>query len=151
MKKRNRYSFLELVLFSNESCQRAIPNVMDGLKPGQRKVMFVCFNRKGMDKKEVKVAQLAGSVAEKSAYHHGEVSLMETIIKLAQDYVGSNNINLLTPNGQFGTRRLGGSDHAAARYIFTQLSPLSRVLFPEIVVASLLAEMILLKSISLFK
>ena len=105
---------------------------MDGLKPGQRKVMFVCFNRKGMDKKEVKVAQLAGSVAEKSAYHHGEVSLMETIIKLAQDFVGSNNINLLTPNGQFGTRRLGGSDHAAARYIFTQLSPLSRVLFPEI-------------------
>ena len=105
---------------------------MDGLKPGQRKVMFVCFNRKGMDKKEVKVAQLAGSVAEKSAYHHGEVSLMETIIKLAQDYVGSNNINLLTPNGQFGTRRLGGSDHAAARYIFTQLSPLSRVLFTEI-------------------
>ena len=67
---------------------------MDGLKPGQRKVMFVCFNRKGMDKKEVKVAQLAGSVAEKSAYHHGEVSLMETTIKLAQDYVGSNNINL---------------------------------------------------------
>lgn len=54
------------------------------------------------DKKEIKVAQLAGSVAEHSAYHHGEVSLMGTIINLAQNYVGSNNINLLLPIGQFG-------------------------------------------------
>lgn len=45
---------------------------MSGLKPGQRKVVFCCFKRN--DKREVKVAQLAGSVAEMSAYHHGEVS-----------------------------------------------------------------------------
>lgn len=44
-----------------------------GLKPGQRKVLFTCFKRN--DKREVKVAQLAGSVAEMSAYHHGEVSM----------------------------------------------------------------------------
>ena len=43
-----------------------------GLKPGQRKVLFTCMKRN--DKNEVKVAQLAGSVAEMSAYHHGEVS-----------------------------------------------------------------------------
>lgn len=42
-----------------------------GLKPGQRKVLFTCLKRN--DKREVKVAQLAGSVAEMSAYHHGEV------------------------------------------------------------------------------
>ena len=89
-----------------------------------KKVLYVCFVRN--DKREVKVAQLSGSVAEKSAYHHGEVSLQATIIKLAQDYVGSNNINLLLPNGQFGSRRKGGEDHAAARYIFTKLSPLAR-------------------------
>ena len=53
------------------------------------------------------------------------------IIKLFKDYVGSNNINLLMPNGQFGSRRCGGSDHAAARYIFTELSPVARKLFPE--------------------
>ena len=74
---------------------------------------------------------LQGSVAEKSAYHHGEVSLQATIIKLAQDFVGSNNLNLLLPNGQFGSRRKGGEDHAAARYIFTKLSPLARKIFPE--------------------
>jgi len=46
-----------------------------GLKPGQRKVLFTCFKRN--DKREVKVAQLAGSVAEMSAYHHGEVSMKD--------------------------------------------------------------------------
>ena len=78
------------------------------------------------DKKEVKVAQLAGSVAEHSAYHHGEQSLMGTIINLAQNFVGSNNINLLMPNGQFGTRLQGGKDAASPRYIFTQLNPVTR-------------------------
>ena len=96
----------ELVLFSNCDNERSIPSLVDGFKPGQRKVMFTCFKRN--DKKEVKVAQLAGSVGEKSAYHHGEASLMGTIINLAQDYVGSNNINLLQPKGQFGTRLQGG-------------------------------------------
>lgn len=118
---------LELVLFSNTDNIRSIPCVVDGLKPGQRKVIFTCLKRN--DKREVKVAQLAGSVAEMSAYHHGEVSLCGTIVNLAQNYVGSNNINLLQPNGQFGTRLSGGKDSASPRYIFTMLSPLARLIF----------------------
>ena len=86
--------------------------------------MFTCLKRN--DKREVKVAQLAGSVGEMSAYHHGEASLMGTIINLAQNYVGSNNINLLLPIGQFGTRLAGGKDAASPRYIFTMMSPLTR-------------------------
>ena len=61
----------ELILFSNADNVRSIPSMVDGLKPGQRKVLFTCFKRN--DKKDIKVAQLAGSVAEHSAYHHGEV------------------------------------------------------------------------------
>ena len=118
---------LELVLFSNTDNIRSIPCVVDGLKPGQRKVLFTCLKRN--DKREVKVAQLAGSVAEMSAYHHGEASLSGTIVNLAQNYVGSNNINLLQPNGQFGTRLSGGKDSASPRYIFTMLSPLARLIF----------------------
>jgi len=118
----------ELILFSNADNERSIPSLMDGLKPGQRKVLFTCFKRN--DTKEVKVAQLAASVGERSAYHHGEVSLQSTIIGLAQDFVGSNNIPLLKPIGQFGTRLQGGKDSASARYIFTMLSPLARKLFP---------------------
>uniref|UniRef100_A0A7N6FHY3 DNA topoisomerase 2 n=1 Tax=Anabas testudineus TaxID=64144 RepID=A0A7N6FHY3_ANATE len=120
----------ELVLFSNSDNERSIPCLVDGLKPGQRKVLFCCFKRN--DKREVKVAQLAGSVAEMSAYHHGEVSLMMTIVGLAQNFVGSNNLNLLQPLGQFGTRLHGGKDSASPRYIFTMLSPLARLVFPTV-------------------
>uniref|UniRef100_A0A6I8RQ80 DNA topoisomerase 2 n=1 Tax=Xenopus tropicalis TaxID=8364 RepID=A0A6I8RQ80_XENTR len=118
----------ELILFSNSDNERSIPSLVDGLKPGQRKVLFTCFKRN--DKREVKVAQLAGSVAEMSAYHHGETSLMMTIINLAQNFVGSNNVSLLQPIGQFGTRLHGGKDAASPRYIFTMLSTLARLLFP---------------------
>nr|XP_045014195.1 DNA topoisomerase 2-alpha [Jaculus jaculus] len=118
----------ELILFSNSDNERSIPSMVDGLKPGQRKVLFTCFKRN--DKREVKVAQLAGSVAEMSSYHHGEMSLMMTIINLAQNFVGSNNLNLLQPIGQFGTRLHGGKDSASPRYIFTMLSPLARLVFP---------------------
>ncbi|KJH51305.1 DNA gyrase/topoisomerase IV, A subunit [Dictyocaulus viviparus] len=120
----------ELVLFSNTDNERSIPSLVDGFKPGQRKVLFACFKR--ADKREVKVAQLAGAVGELSAYHHGEASLMGTIINLAQDFVGSNNVNLLLPIGQFGTRLQGGKDSASPRYIFTQLSPVARTLFPVV-------------------
>lgn len=117
----------ELVLFSNLDNERSIPSLVDGFKPGQRKVLFSCFKRNLV--KELKVAQLAGSVAELSAYHHGEQSLMSTIINLAQNFVGSNNINLLLPIGQFGTRLHGGKDSASPRYIFTALNPLTRLMF----------------------
>ena len=120
----------ELILFSMESNVRAIPSVVDGFKPGQRKILFSCFKRNL--NKEIKVAQLAGYVSEHSAYHHGEASLNSTIIKMAQNYVGSNNISLLMPQGQFGTRYEGGKDAASARYIFTYLSPITRTIFlPE--------------------
>ncbi|KAL4065795.1 DNA topoisomerase, partial [Scleroderma yunnanense] len=117
----------ELILFSMADNVRSIPSVADGLKPGQRKVIWGCFKRKL--KKEIKVAQLVGYISEVAAYHHGEASLTMTIVNLAQDYVGSNNLNLLLPNGQYGTRDQGGKDHASARYIFTELSSLTRTIF----------------------
>ncbi|KAL9179376.1 hypothetical protein ACHAXT_008666 [Thalassiosira profunda] len=119
----------ELIHFSNANNIRSLPNVIDGLKPSQRKVLYACFKRNLKD--EIKVAQLAGYVAEHTAYHHGEASLHAAIVGMAQDFVGSNNINLLTPSGQFGTRLMGGSDAASPRYIFTHLSPIARLLFPE--------------------
>ena len=55
------------------------------------------------------------------AYHHGESSLETAIVNMAQDFVGSNNLNLLFPSGQFGTRLSGGSDHASAHLIIILL------------------------------
>ena len=117
----------DLIHFSNSDNIRSIPNLCDGLKPSQRKVLYACFKRNL--KNEIKVSQLSGYVSEQTAYHHGEMSLHGTIVSLAHDFVGSNNINLLNPNGQFGTRLLGGKDNASARYIFTNLNSLTNLIF----------------------
>lgn len=119
----------ELILFSMADNIRSIPSVVDGLKPGQRKVMYACFKRNL--KKDMKVSELSGIIGGLTAYHHGEVSLQQTIVGLAQTFVGSNNVNLLEPSGQFGTRNQGGNDSASSRYIFTRLSPFARKLFHQ--------------------
>lgn len=120
----------ELILFSIADNHRSIPSVMDGLKPGQRKILYGAFKRKLQN--EVKVSTLAGYVMENCAYHHGDAALQGTIVGMAATYVGTNNVNLLVPAGQFGTRFAGGKDAASARYIFTRLEPIARYLFPEI-------------------
>ena len=119
----------EMIHFSTYDCARSIPNMVDGLKISLRKILFSAFKRKLTS--EIKVAQFSGYVSEHSAYHHGEASLNGAIVNMAQNYVGSNNINLLLPNGQFGTRLHGGDDSASERYIFTLLNPMTRALFPD--------------------
>ncbi|KAK6537718.1 DNA topoisomerase 2 [Orbilia ellipsospora] len=118
----------ELILFSMADNIRSIPSAIDGLKPGQRKVLFGCFKKKLT--KEVKVQSLAGYVLDHTHYQHGDVSLSQTIIALAQSFVGSNNVNILEPIGNFGSRLGGGKDAASPRYISTMLSPFARALFP---------------------
>ena len=117
-----RFVHDELIHFSNADNQRSIPHVMDGLKPSQRKILWAARKRNLVS--EIKVAQLAGYVSENAAYHHGEASLTAAIVGMAQNFVGSNNVNLLAPNGQFGTRLQGGDDAASPRYIFTALEPI---------------------------
>jgi len=120
----------ELIHFSAYDNIRSIPNVMDGLKPSQRKVLYTVFKRN--QTKEIKVAQLGSAVAEITDYHHGEASLYSTIVGMAQDYPGSNNINLLVPCGQFGSRGNLGKDAASPRYIFTHISIITNKIFvPE--------------------
>ena len=120
----------EMIHFSTYDCARSIPNMVDGMKISLRKILFAAFKRKLTS--EVKVAQFSGYVSEHSAYHHGEASLNGAIVNMAQNFVGSNNINILEPNGQFGTRLHGGDDSASERYIFTMLNTLTRNIFPEL-------------------
>lgn len=120
----------EFIHFSNYDVLRSIPTMMDGLKPSQKKVLHGCFLKK-LYKDEIKVAQLTGFISEKTSYHHGENSLNQTIVGMAQNFVGSNNINILFPSGQFGTRVLGGADAASPRYIFTRLNDVTPYIFRE--------------------
>lgn len=117
----------ELILHSNADNIRSIPNVIDGLKPSQRKIIYAAKKRNLVN--EIKVSQFAGYVSEHTEYHHGEASLLGTIIGLAQNFIGSNNINYFNPVGQFGTRIRGGKDSASPRYIFTKLMDITSKLF----------------------
>lgn len=119
----------ELIHFSKYDCDRSIPNLMDGLKISLRKILYSAF-KKGLTQ-EIKVAQFSGYVSEHSGYHHGEASLNAAIVAMAQTFVGSNNMNLFMPNGQFGSRLQGGKDSASERYIFTQLTKWTRFLFKQ--------------------
>ena len=117
----------DLKHFSNYDNIRSIPSMIDGLKPSQRKILYSGLLKNLIN--EIKVAQFAGYVSEKSSYHHGEMSLTGTIVGMAQNFVGSNNINLFNPNGMFGTRIEGGKDASSPRYIFTNLNALTLLLF----------------------
>ena len=119
----------ELIHFSKYDCDRSIPNLMDGLKISLRKILYSAFKKRLTS--EIKVAQFSGYVSEQSCYHHGEESLNKAIVGMAQNFIGSNNINLLFPSGQFGSRIKGGQDASCPRYIFTRLERIARILFPE--------------------
>lgn len=116
-----------LVHFSMSDNNRSIPHLCDGLKPSQRKVMHYMLKHSSI--KDIKVGQLSGYISAETHYHHGDSSLQDTIVKMAQTFVGSNNVNLLQPLGNFGSRVSMGKDSAAPRYISTALSPLAKNIF----------------------
>ncbi|PIC43081.1 hypothetical protein B9Z55_009958 [Caenorhabditis nigoni] len=119
----------QLMQFGMADLKRSIPSLIDGLKPSQRKILWTLLK---MDETtEMKVSQLAGAVAHRQSYHHGEESLVRTIVRMGQTFCGASNMPLLQPIGQFGTRHEGGNDAASARYIFTSLAPTTRLLFPS--------------------
>jgi DNA gyrase/topoisomerase IV subunit B len=130
--KENRVSYQdlinkELIHFSIYDNLRSIPSICDGLKPSQRKILYYMLKKKKTDL--IKVAQLSGYVSAETGYHHGEMSLQGAIINMAQDFVGTNNINLLYPDGNFGSRYAAGKDSASPRYIYTRLSDVTETIF----------------------
>lgn len=131
--KMNMSQFLndEVVKFSLNDCARSLPNLYDGFKESQRKV-FYAMKKKNLtyNKTSLKVAQLGGYVAEHTNYHHGEQNLFETIIKMASEYPGSNNIPLLYRDGQF-TTRLNNEDAASPRYIYTKFESITPFIFRD--------------------
>ncbi|KAG7532678.1 DNA topoisomerase type IIA subunit A/C-terminal [Arabidopsis thaliana x Arabidopsis arenosa] len=123
------FVYNDLGEFSRANLERSIPSLVDGLKPSQRKILFCAFEKNLVE--DVLVSKFSGYVLDLSVYRHGEQNLDNTIIGMALDYVGRNNVNLLHPSSQFGTRASGKKDAANPRYIFTKLSPATMVLFPK--------------------
>lgn len=122
----------EMVLFSKDDCERSIASI-DGLKISQRKILYTILKRKVFsENKELRVAQLAGFISADTKYHHGENSLVGAIKKMGANFTGSNNLNLIFPSGQYGTRNLNGADAASERYIHAYLEPIAQLLIKDI-------------------
>lgn len=108
--------------------ERAIPSVIDGFKPTQRKVIFVANKAwKTGNEKPMKIFQLAGRVAADAFYHHGDGSLNSAIIGMAQKF--KNSMPVLEDIGQFGSLR--SPESAAPRYISTKLHKNFRLLYMD--------------------
>jgi DNA topoisomerase II len=99
-------------------CYRSIASYIDGLKPSSRKIVYTV--KKQNINHDSKVSRLASAVAMETEYLHGEVSLQSVITNMTKNFVGSNNLPLLSPNGNFGTRFIPTA--SAARYIFSKKS-----------------------------
>lgn len=115
----------ELIHYCITNVQRSIPNIIDGLKQSQRKILYAAQKKwkiKIGKKKSYalyKVARFEAYISEVSKYHYGEHNLGPTIVSLAQDFTGSNNLSWFFKDGQFGTRYENGEDASASRYIST--------------------------------
>jgi DNA topoisomerase-2 len=117
----------ELILAAIARTKRTIPSVVDGLSLVQRKVVCTMLKRK--HNTEIGVGILAGDVSEQMVYNHKMIFLEQAIVKLAQIYVGRNNVPLLESMGQFGTRHHAGLDAANPAYLYTRLEPVAQMIF----------------------
>lgn len=117
----------QMIIYAITANIRSIPSITDGFKECHRKIMHTVFE--GNMKKTKDLERLAGAIKDKTGYHHGAASLFDAIKKLAQGFVGSNNIPLLEADGEFGTRKEMGSDGAAPRYVATKDMLISRSIF----------------------
>jgi DNA topoisomerase II len=120
-----------LLQFSLADIARSVPNVIDGLKPSQRKILYGFFKHSRICDNGIKVSQIGGYISEHTSYEHGETSLNNTMVGMAQRYVGANNLNVLKPLSQFGSRIQNGEDAGHPRYILINIEPITHVLFNE--------------------
>lgn len=101
---------------------RAIPYLQDGLKPGQRRILFTLW--KNQSKGLMKVSSATGLVL--TLHPHGPASVESAIVNLAQDYTFSNNYPLIDKKGYFGERM--ETQPAASRYIECKLGEVAKIL-----------------------
>jgi DNA topoisomerase-2 len=110
--------------FQQYNVRRKIPNVYDGMLDGRRKILTCAMDYFRVHSKTANVNAFGGAVKEAYDYAHGESSLNGSIIKMGQDFVGAMQIPVFKGNviSGFGSRKKGGKDHGAPRYLTTKLN-----------------------------
>lgn len=112
----------DLKAYQRDNITRKLPHVMDGSVPSRRKVIFTARNVFSTRNTEMKVNAFVNETSKTTHYHHGETSLAGTVTKMAQEFPGARHLPFLRPDGQFGTRSMGGKNAANPRYTFTHLN-----------------------------
>ena len=107
----------ELRQYAQYDNERSIANLVDGLKSSQRKALYTMLETMPYGG-SIKVSNLASRASDKTHYRHSEDSLSSTIVTLAQDYPGSNNVPIFDKEGQFGSKFDNSS--SSYRYIFVK-------------------------------
>lgn len=126
------YINTKLVEYSVDTLSRALPSYKDGLKKSQRQVFWYVlleWNFGHSKKPEVNIEAIALGAKTKSKYHHGD--LTDTLARMGSNYPGSNNIPLMSQEGQFGTREHLGKDIGASRYVETRPEPIISKIFDK--------------------
>jgi DNA topoisomerase-2 len=106
-------------MYQRDNILRKLLSAIDGFVGSRRKVFYTA---RKVGNREIKVQGLAGETVAKANYHHGEASLEQTIVRMAQAFPGARNLPLLQPLGNFGSRDKGYKDFAASRYIYTTIN-----------------------------
>lgn len=117
----SNYGSNELILFECENLRRNLPWI-DGLKIGQRKLIWyawIHWKFESDPKKKMNVAEFGNNTKSTTKYDYGDKAIADTIINMARQYVGSNNLSYFFPKGQFGNRDKGIDDKGQSRYIYT--------------------------------
>ena len=111
---------------------RSLPHIIDGLRPASRSILAGIRKELGRDETR-KIFQLGGVVANAMQYHHGDASLNNNIVRMAQKFPGARNLPLLRGVGNFGSRSFMGDDAGQPRYIEAGLNhELVNALFPQV-------------------
>jgi DNA gyrase subunit A len=126
LKKTMETSYIEYAM--SVIAARALPDVRDGLKPVQRRILYAMIElNNGPDKPHRKCARIVGDTMGK--YHpHGDSSIYEALVKLAQDF--STRYPLVDGHGNFGS--VDGDGAAAMRYTEARLSKISMEMLSDI-------------------
>lgn len=122
--------------YSKSAVIRAIPRLMDGMKPVHRKIIYTLFRKfptkTKKKRKFIRVPQIAGSVMEMAGYHHGEQALFDSIVGMGQCYItGPNNLTVVEGEGNFGDRRVRGMDQSPSRYLNIRLHDVAYAIYPK--------------------
>lgn len=127
----------ELIDYTKDALFRAIPSEDDGLKRSHRQALYAALKYFNYGRKNdmIGVSRFANYAANETNYHHGETSMCDTVVKMTQDFIGSNNLPWFKGKGQFGTRAGDedgpGGDAASPRYLSISLPKYASLLYDE--------------------